>query len=115
MSTNTALSGILEKITSHDKGASPTGRGHTPQGALSTLSAFSSTPAPPDFRYMATNDLLAELGKESFKMDVDGEKRVCQARCLPPRGALTTTHPKRPALATPRRTGADACAPHRWC
>jgi hypothetical protein len=29
---------------------------------------------------MATNDLLAELGKESFKLDVDGEKRVCQAR-----------------------------------
>ena len=64
---------------------------------------------------MATNDLLAELGKESFKLDVDGEKRVCQARGLPPRGALTVTHLKELALATPRRTEADACAPHRWC
>ena len=33
-----------------------------------------------DFRYMATSDLLAELSKESFKPDSDGERRIC--KCL---------------------------------
>jgi cullin-associated NEDD8-dissociated protein 1 len=33
-----------------------------------------------DFRYMATSDLLAELSKEAFKPDSDGERRMC--RCL---------------------------------
>ena len=65
---------------------------------------------------MATNDLLAELGKESFKLDVDGEKRVCQARrpCLSP-GGLTGPRPTTPPLATATGTGADLFAPRRWC
>jgi len=29
---------------------------------------------------MATSDLLNELPKDSFRLDVDGERRVCQAR-----------------------------------
>ena len=28
---------------------------------------------------MATSDLLAELQKESFKPDTDGEKKICRA------------------------------------
>lgn len=32
-----------------------------------------------DFRYMATSDLLAELGKDSFKVDPDLERRLCAA------------------------------------
>ena len=31
-----------------------------------------------DFRYMATSDLLAELQKESFKPDSDGERKICK-------------------------------------
>ena len=31
-----------------------------------------------DFRYMAANDLLNELQKESFKPDTDGEKKICR-------------------------------------
>ena len=33
-----------------------------------------------DFRYMATSDLLAELSKDTFKPDSDGERRMC--KCL---------------------------------
>jgi len=33
-----------------------------------------------DFRYMATSDLLAELSKDSFKPDSDGERKIC--KCL---------------------------------
>jgi hypothetical protein len=33
-----------------------------------------------DFRYMATSDLLNELQKDSFRLDAEGERRVCQAR-----------------------------------
>ena len=29
---------------------------------------------------MATSDLLNELPKDSFRLDADGERRVCQAR-----------------------------------
>lgn len=29
-----------------------------------------------DLRFMATNDLLNELGKESFKLDADSEKKL---------------------------------------
>ena len=32
-----------------------------------------------DFRYMASSDLLAELQKESFKPDSDGEKKLCRS------------------------------------
>lgn len=31
-----------------------------------------------DFRYMATSDLLQELQKESFKLDVDTERKISQ-------------------------------------
>lgn len=31
-----------------------------------------------DYRYMATSDLLGELQKDSFKMDHDGERKLCQ-------------------------------------
>eukprot|EP01090_Pellita_catalonica_P023354 TRINITY_DN955_c0_g1_i2.p1 TRINITY_DN955_c0_g1~~TRINITY_DN955_c0_g1_i2.p1 ORF type:complete len:1220 (+),score=270.34 TRINITY_DN955_c0_g1_i2:48-3707(+) len=31
----------------------------------------------PDFRYMALSDLIAELEKDTFKMDVDSEKKIC--------------------------------------
>jgi len=30
-----------------------------------------------DFRYMATSDLLAELQKPAFKMESDGERKLC--------------------------------------
>jgi hypothetical protein len=33
-----------------------------------------------DFRYMATSDLLAELSKDTFKPDSDGERKMC--KCL---------------------------------
>ncbi|KAI8473659.1 MAG: armadillo-type protein [Monoraphidium minutum] len=46
-----AVNMILEKIASKDK----------------------------DFRYMATSDLLAELGKDSFKVDPELERRLCAA------------------------------------
>jgi hypothetical protein len=29
---------------------------------------------------MATSDLLNELQKDSFRLDAEGERRVCQAR-----------------------------------
>ncbi|KIY96332.1 hypothetical protein MNEG_11630 [Monoraphidium neglectum] len=32
-----------------------------------------------DFRYMATSDLLSELGKDSFRVDPDLERRLCAA------------------------------------
>jgi cullin-associated NEDD8-dissociated protein 1 len=32
-----------------------------------------------DFRYMASSDLLTELGKETFKLDADGERRLTAA------------------------------------
>lgn len=38
---------------------------------------------------MATNDLLTELQKDSFKLDTDGEKRVCQVRAT--RGGRNVT------------------------
>ena len=31
-----------------------------------------------DFRYMATSDLLAELSKDAFKPDSDGERKICK-------------------------------------
>ena len=34
-----------------------------------------------DFRYMATSDLLAELSKESFKPDTEGERRFFIIYC----------------------------------
>ena len=42
---------------------------------------FSTSPAlrrDKDFRYMATSDLLAELSKETFKPDSDGERKICK-------------------------------------
>ena len=43
---------------------------------------LSTSPAPlrrdKDFRYMATSDLLAELSKETFKPDSDGERKICK-------------------------------------
>lgn len=30
-----------------------------------------------DFRFMATNDLMAELQKDSIKLDDETERRVC--------------------------------------
>ncbi|KAG2450178.1 hypothetical protein HYH02_000280 [Chlamydomonas schloesseri] len=47
--TSTAIIVILEKITSKDK----------------------------DFRYMATSDLLHELQKDSFKVDMEQERKLC--------------------------------------
>ena len=32
-----------------------------------------------DFRFMATNDLMAELQKDSIKLDDDSEKKVVQS------------------------------------
>ena len=32
-----------------------------------------------DYRYMASSDLLAELQKDSFKPDSDGEKKICRS------------------------------------
>ena len=46
MSSSFALSSLLEKTENRDK----------------------------DFRYMATSDLFAELSKDSFKPDSDGER-----------------------------------------
>lgn len=31
-----------------------------------------------DFRFMASSDLLTELGKDTFKLDTDSEKRLTQ-------------------------------------
>jgi cullin-associated NEDD8-dissociated protein 1 len=33
-----------------------------------------------DYRYMATSDLLNELQKDTFHVDADTEKRICQVR-----------------------------------
>lgn len=46
---STAIVVILEKITSKDK----------------------------DFRYMATSDLLHELQKDTFKVDSEQERKLC--------------------------------------
>jgi len=48
--TSFTVASILEKTTNRDK----------------------------DFRYMATSDLLAELSKETFKPDSDGERKICK-------------------------------------
>lgn len=31
-----------------------------------------------DFRYMATSDLLQELKKDTIRMDVETEKKICR-------------------------------------
>lgn len=31
-----------------------------------------------DFRYMATSDLLQELKKDTLRMDVETEKKICR-------------------------------------
>lgn len=35
------------------------------------------TSSDKDFRFMATNDLMGELQKDSIKLDDDSEKKVC--------------------------------------
>jgi len=36
------------------------------------------TSSDKDFRFMATNDLMSELQKDSIKLDDDSERKVCQ-------------------------------------
>ena len=43
-----------------------------------TLHLHLSLSRDKDFRYMATSDLLAELSKETFKPDSDGERKICK-------------------------------------
>lgn len=47
---------------------------------LLKLFSFSSqmTSNDKDFRFMATNDLMTELQKDSIKLDDDSEKKVCR-------------------------------------
>lgn len=40
------------------------------------------TSSDKDFRFMATNDLMAELQKDSIKLDEDSERKVSKG-CLP--------------------------------
>jgi hypothetical protein len=61
-----------------------------------------------DFRYMATSDLLNELQKDSFRLDAEGERRVCQAR------ASTGLSRVARAFFT-RRVLTRATAARRWC
>ena len=35
------------------------------------------TSSDKDFRFMATNDLMTELQKDSIKLDDDSERKVC--------------------------------------
>ena len=37
---------------------------------------FQMTSSDKDFRFMATNDLMAELQKDSIKLDDDSERKV---------------------------------------
>ena len=50
---------------------------------------------------MATSDLLNELPKDTFRLDAEGERRVCQAR-----GRRVAKPPRVPRSAAPR--GAQA-------
>jgi hypothetical protein len=73
-------------------------------------------PARPraDFRYMATSDLLNELQKDSFRLDAEGERRVCQARARARCCVLVTLLPFLRAAVSHAR----CCRrpPHRrWC
>ena len=40
------------------------------------LFSFQMTSSDKDFRFMATNDLMGELQKDSIKLDDDSEKKV---------------------------------------
>ena len=40
------------------------------------LCNFQMTSSDKDFRFMATNDLMAELQKDSIKLDDDSERKV---------------------------------------
>ena len=42
---------------------------------------FQMTSSDKDFRFMATNDLMAELQKDSIKLDDDSERKV-SLHCL---------------------------------
>ena len=39
------------------------------------------TSSDKDFRFMATNDLMAELQKDSIKLDDDSERKVSPFNC----------------------------------
>ena len=41
-----------------------------------SLALFQMTSSDKDFRFMATNDLMAELQKDSIKLDDDSERKV---------------------------------------
>ena len=40
------------------------------------------TSSDKDFRFMATNDLMAELQKDSIKLDDDSERKVSPFNCI---------------------------------
>ena len=40
------------------------------------------TSSDKDFRFMATNDLMAELQKDSIKLDDDSERKVSPFNCM---------------------------------
>lgn len=42
-----------------------------------SLSREQMTSSDKDFRFMATNDLMSELQKDSIKLDDDSERKVC--------------------------------------
>lgn len=44
--------------------------------AITCFTLFQMTSSDKDFRFMATNDLLSELQKDSIKLDEDAEKKV---------------------------------------
>ena len=99
MATAPVMNAIYDKMVSRDKGA-----------FWSKPSSLIVSPAPltraPDFRYMATSDLLAELQKEGFKADAENERKICTAR---PRGTLAQPRPAVLAYWLPYTSdGADA-------
>ena len=47
--------------------------------SLYCMVVFQMTSSDKDFRFMATNDLMAELQKDSIKLDDDSERKVVLA------------------------------------
>ena len=50
------------------------------------------TSSDKDFRFMATNDLMAELQKDSIKLDDDSERKVSYAGFEPGRAIVPIPH-----------------------